>query len=258
MEYSNIALLIIPLIAAFVAGFVDSIAGGGGLIQLPALFFTYPQMPLQTTIGTNKFPNFLGTIIAAIQYNRLTTIYKNKLFVALILCFGGAWLGTYFLQHADATIFKPILFVVLIIIAITIYTKKEFGLIKQVTSPRMQKIYLPLTFVIGFYDGLIGPGTGIFLILICIYCCGNDLLQASATAKTLNLSSNFASILLFVFHNQIMWKIALPMTACNIAGAYWGSKMSILRGNKFIRQILFLVIVIVIARFGYDVFKAYL
>ncbi|MBK8848443.1 MAG: sulfite exporter TauE/SafE family protein [Bacteroidetes bacterium] len=257
MEYADIAILIIPLIAAFVAGFVDSIAGGGGLIQLPALFFTFPQMPLQTTIGTNKFPNFLGTIIAAIQYNKLTTIYKKNLLAALLLCFTGALLGTYFLQKANAAIFKPVLFVVLIIIAITIYFKKEFGLKKISVTPLMQKIYLPLTFAVGFYDGLIGPGTGIFLILICVYCCGHDLLQASATAKTLNLSSNFASILLFVFHNQITWKIAIPMTACNIAGAYWGSKMSVLRGNKFIRQILFLVIVLVIARFGYDVFKSY-
>ncbi len=250
IEFSTIAIC---CIAALLAGFIDAIAGGGGLIQLPVLLINLPNTFLPSVIGTNKFPNFLGTGIAAFQYFKKFRVEWHKIIMPLIFIFLGALSGTYCLGFVDTMFFKYVLFFVLLLLAIFLMFNKNFG---QNIKPKKlnDTAFYFAVFCCGFYDGIIGPGTGILLILLMIWAKGYDFMHASAYAKIINLSSNLASILLFVAHSNIIWALAIPMSCCNIVGAYTGSRMAILRGNNFIRYVFFIVIILLLVRFAWELF----
>ena len=151
---------------------------------------------------------------------------------------------------------KPILFCVLIVVAIYTYSKKSFGQSqsKELSSSALMIRSILLSATVGFYDGFIGPGTGSFLVLGFIALLGYDFLQASAHAKLVNLSTNFGSIVLFFIKGTIIWGVAIPMALCNALGGLFGAKLAIAKGNQFIRVFFLLVICATILRFGYDVF----
>ena len=247
--------LILLCIFAFSAGFVDAIAGGGGLIQTPAALVLLPGFPVATVIGSLKIPAFSGTAFATVQYLKKVTIHWQKAAIMCVTAFAAAFAGSELLTMVSNRYMKPIIFIVLIIVAIYTYTKKNFGQHTYKThSSKRQMVYTFLiSLVIGFYDGFIGPGAGSFLVLAFIGFLGLDFLHASANAKLVNLSTNLGSILLFLLKGTILWSIAIPMALCNGLGGILGARLAIVKGNQFIRIFFLLIITATLLRFGYDV-----
>lgn len=248
--------LILLCIAAFLAGFVDAIVGGGGLIQTPVGLVLLPQLPVATVLGTLKIPAFSGTSFAAIQYARTVKLDYKRLALMAAIAFCAACTGSKLLTLVSSSFMKPMLLVILVAVAIYTYTKKNFGAHteKDHSASRQWWYAAGISLVIGFYDGFIGPGAGSFLILAFVTLLGFDFLKASAHAKFVNLATNLGSILFFAVSGKIIYAIALPMAVCNALGGFTGAKLAILKGNSFIR-ILFLVVVCgTILRFAYDIF----
>jgi uncharacterized membrane protein YfcA len=248
--------LLLLCLAAFIAGFVDAVVGGGGLIQIPAALVLLPGFPVATVIATTKIPSFCGTSLAAMQYSRRVQLnYKHLALMAAIAC-PSAFIGSKVLTVVSNDFMKPFLLVVLMGVAIYTYSKKNFGVHSEKEhTERQHTIYICIiSLILGFYDGFIGPGTGSFLILAFITLLGFNFLKASATAKFVNLSTNIGSIILFASSGRIIYSIALPMALCNAAGGFLGARLAILRGNAFIRVFFLCIVTATIVRFAYDVF----
>ena len=251
-----ITTIILLCIAAFAAGFVDAIVGGGGLIQTPMGLILLPQLPVSTVVGSLKIPAFSGTAFAAAQYVKKVTINWKLLLPMMALAMLSSFAGSSLLTQMHNDFMKPVLLVVLSLVAIYTFVKKDFGQHKEKAySPTTHIIYsLLISLVIGFYDGFIGPGAGSFLVLAFVVMMGYDFLHASANAKMVNLATNFGSILLFVLKGKIIWAIAIPMALCNAAGGFTGAKLAINKGNKFIRIFFLIIVTGTLIRFAYDVF----
>ncbi len=248
--------IIILCIAAFAAGFIDAIVGGGGLVQTPATIVTLPNHPLATVLGTTKIPSFFGAAIAAVQYSLKVKINWKLLVVMCSFALLAAYAGSKTVATVSNTFMKPILFMVLIAVAIYTYTKKDFGQSVRTTVGKKNNIAYCLLFavIIGFYDGFIGPGAGSFMVLFFISIMGYDFLKASAHSKILNVSTNIGSIIYFSGSANILYHYAIPMAVFNFAGSLFGARLAILKGNKFIRIFFLIVVIGTIVRFGYDIF----
>jgi uncharacterized membrane protein YfcA len=249
-------IIILLCLAAFFAGFIDAVVGGGGLIQTPMGLILLPNLPVSTVVGSLKIPAFSGTSFAAYQYLKKVDMNWKLLSIMMVLAFPSAFLGSTLLTYVSNDFMKPILLVVLSFLVIYTYAKKNFGqqIEKNISSQRQIINAISISFVVGLYDGFIGPGTGSFLVVAFIAIMGFDFLHASANAKMVNLATNFGSICLFLIKGKIIWAIAIPMAFSNALGGFLGAKLAINKGNNFIR-IFFLVVVIgTLIRFGYDVF----
>jgi uncharacterized membrane protein YfcA len=249
--------LLLLCLAAFCAGFVDAIVGGGGLIQLPAALIILPQFDVQSVIATLKIPAFSGTAIAARQYLKKVQMNWKLLGIVCTIAFFASYAGSQVLVLVRNDFMKPVLLVVLSIVAVYTFIKKDFGQQEAAHLPPGKELQrgILISMVIGFYDGFIGPGAGSFLIMAFVILLGYNFLSASAHAKMVNLATNLGSVTLFFIKGAIIWNIALPMAAANMLGGFTGAKLAIARGNKFIR-VFFLVIVIgILVRFCWDVFK---
>lgn len=253
MDYTTLAIL---CLAAFTAGFVDAIVGGGGLIQLPIALVLLPSFPVASVVGSLKIPSFSGTAFAAVQYIRKVKLQWKLLLMMMLLATLSAFVGSSLLTKVHNDFMKPILLVVLSLVAVYSYTKKNFGqhVSKELSKGRIVNYAIIISIIIGFYDGFIGPGTGSFLILAFITIIGIDFLHASANAKMVNLATNAGSIVLFLIKGTIIWSIAIPMAICNAIGGIVGAKLAINKGNKFIRVFFLIVVIGTLIRFAYDVF----
>ena len=244
-------------LAAFAAGFVDAIVGGGGLIQTPIGLILLPNLPVATVIGTLKIPAFSGTFFAAKQYLKKVDMNWKLLTTMMVLAFTLSFSGSYFLTQVHNNFMKPILLVVLVIVAIYTYSKKNFGQHKEKNISLQQQLSYAMLIAIGigFYDGFIGPGAGSFLVMAFITILGFDFLHASANAKMVNLATNLGSIVFFLLKGSIIWSIAIPMAFCNALGGIVGAKLAIKKGNHFIRIFFLIVVIGTLLRFAYDVFR---
>lgn len=249
-------IIILLCVAAFFAGFVDAIVGGGGLIQTPVALILLPNLAVSSIIGSLKIPAFSGTSFAANQYLKKVNMNWKLLSIMAVVAFVSAFLGSHLLTKVHNDFMKPLLLVVLTLIAIYTFTKKDFGIYqaKEHSVKRQLLLAVSMSICIGFYDGFIGPGTGSFLVLGFVSVLGFDFLHASANAKMVNLATNFGSICLFVLKGKIIWAIAIPMAVCNAAGGWIGAKLAIKKGNGFIRVFFLIVVIGTLIRFGYDVF----
>ena len=249
-------IIVLLCIAAFIAGFIDAIVGGGGLIQTPVGLILLPNLPVSTVVGTLKIPAFSGTSFAAYQYLKKVDMNWKLLAIMMLLAFPSAFLGSTLLTYVSNDFMKPLLLVVLSLLVVYTYAQKNFGQhIAKNHSNRTQVLYAVLiSFVVGFYDGFIGPGTGSFFVLAFIALMGFDFLHASANAKMVNLATNFGSICLFMLKGKIIWAIAIPMALSNAFGGWMGAKLAINKGNSFIRIFFLIVVIGTLIRFAYDVF----
>lgn len=250
-------IIILLCLAAFAAGFVDAIAGGGGLIQVPIGLIILPNLSVANVIGSLKIPAFTGTFFATIQYVKKVKMQWLLLGIMMVVAFACSLTGSYFLTKVNNSFMKPVLLIVLLLVAIYTYTKKDFGafISKHHTAKHQLILGIAVSIVIGLYDGFIGPGAGSFLILAFITIIGYDFLHASAYAKMINLATNAGSIVLFSLKGFIIWKIALPMAVCNALGGVVGARLAIKKGNHFIRYFFLMVVLLTLVRFGWDVFK---
>ncbi len=248
--------LVILCIAAFAAGFIDSIVGGGGLVQTPATLVTLPQYPVATLLGTTKIPSFSGTAMACFQYARKVSVQWKLIVPMCFTALLAAMAGSYTVSILSNQFMKPVIFGVLIVVAIYTYSKKDFGnAVSKNLHQRHELLYGSLfALVVGFYDGFIGPGAGSFLVIFFIAILGFDFLKASAHAKFVNLATNMGSILYFGNTGHILYYYAIPMALCNLVGSFLGAGLAIRKGNAFIRIFFLLIVIGTILRFGYDIF----
>lgn len=247
--------LLLLCIAAFAAGFIDAIVGGGGLLQTPATFLILPHYPAATLFGTVKIPSLMGTTVAALKYSKQVKFNFKVLAACVIAAFFASLLGAYSVSMIDNDLIKPIILCVLVLVAIYTYFNKSFGIHQHKNHSVKQQVMMAAVFglVIGFYDGLIGPGTGSFLILVFIAVLGFDFIGASAHAKIVNVATNLAALLYFTSTGHVLFQYAIPMAIFNVLGSFFGAKLALLKGNKFVRIFFLIVIFGTILRFAYDV-----
>ena len=235
---------------------MDSIVGGGGLIQLPALFTAFPGTTPATLFGTNKLASIVGTTSAAIQYSRRVAIPWRVAGPGALAALVGSWYGAKAVAYLDPAILRPLILVLLVLEAAYTFLRKELGAVSN--EPEHGKRSAMLAVVIGggigFYDGFFGPGTGSFLIFLFIRFLGMDFLRASVSAKILNVATNLAAIGFFVGNVELMWKLAAVMAVCNLTGSIIGSRMALKHGTGFVRKMFLGVVLVLIARLTYDTF----
>jgi uncharacterized membrane protein YfcA len=251
-----LTVLLLLCFFAFLAGFVDSIVGGGGLILLPALIILRTDLELATVLGTNKGSAVWGTLTSTIQYSRFVGIPWRVMLPAALAGFVFSALGAFTVTHVRNDFLRPFIIVLLVAVAIYTFFKKDFGTLHapKVNEQKQRLIALAAGAVIGFYDGFFGPGTGSFLIFIFIGLVGFSFLAASASAKVINFAANFSAFLLFAATGHIEYSLALPLALCNITGSLLGSRLAVLRGSGFVRVLFLVVVTGVIARLSYDTF----
>lgn len=247
--------LILLCLAAFAAGFIDAIVGGGGLLQTPATLLILPHYPAATIFGTVKIPSLLGTSVAAYKYARQIKLNYKVLLVCVVAAFCASLLGAFSVSKINNAVVKPVILVVLVLVALYTYFNKQFGIQQHKNHSVRKQVLMAALFglIIGFYDGLIGPGTGSFLILVFVAVLGFDFIEASAHAKIVNIATNLAAIIYFSSTGHVLFQYALPMAVFNVVGSFFGAKLALLKGNKFVRIFFLIVIFGTILRFAYDV-----
>jgi len=255
-DYTLLTLLSLASLA-FIAGFIDAVVGGGGLIQLPALLVALPNTSLPTIFGTNKISALSGTSIAAFQYSKRIRFDLKLLLAISIGSFIASYFGAHIVSHINPVTLKPIILIILIAIAIYTFLKKDLGKIakKQLSLSRQMIFGAVIGLVIGFYDGFFGPGTGSFFVLAFVVVLGFEFIQASAYAKIVNCMTNISALIVFISQRNYILGIAVLMAIFNVAGSIVGSKMALKKGNGFIRVFFLIIVTIMIIRYGYDVLK---
>ena len=247
---------LLPLlgVAAFFAGLVDAVVGGGGLIQIPTLFSAFPSAMPATLFGTNKLASIVGTASAAVQYARRVAIPWSIAFPGAVAALAGSWFGARAVAYLSPEVLKPLVFVLLVLVAVYTFARKDFGVGEDGghDGPRAQAIVVAIGGVVGFYDGFFGPGTGSFLIFLLIRFLHMDFLRASVTAKILNVATNIAAIAFFAFNVELLWMVAVVMASCNLAGALVGSRLALRHGATFVRKMFLGIVCVLIGKMAYD------
>ena len=241
------------ILAAFSAGLVDAIAGGGGLIQLPALLIGLPQASTVEVLGTNKVASVFGTTASALTYRRSVKTDARFLVTMALPALFGSVLGALSASLIPTQSMRPIVFVLLVSVAIYTWRKPDLGSIEVLRYQKNKRFLISAIagLVIGFYDGIFGPGTGSFLMLILIYL-GFAFLSASAIAKVVNVSTNLGAILVFGLHGAILWQVGLVLAMANVVGGLLGARLAIRGGSTLIRKVFLFVTVALIIRVGID------
>jgi hypothetical protein len=248
----TVALLVL---AALVAGWVDAVVGGGGLVQLPALLLGLPGATPAQVLATNKLSSVFGTAAATATYLRhvrpdLRTAVPMAV-SALLGAAGGALCASLLPQR----VFRPLVLVLLVLVAVYTWRRPTLG---QVDAPhpdrrRHRAVAVGAGLGIGFYDGIFGPGTGSFLVFALVGLLGYGFLQASATAKITNLATNIGALAIFVPAGAPLWRLGLVMAVANVAGSWAGARTAAARGSGFVRVVFLVVVAVLVLRLGWDV-----
>lgn len=247
------------LMAAAFAGFVDAVAGGGGLIQVPALFAGFPREAPATLFGTNKIASIFGTMNAARRYLKEVEMPWAVAVPTAVSAFVFSFFGAATVAWLPKEIVRPLVLWLLIAVAIYTWTKPDFG--RQVQASRVSPsnvlfVSIVAGALLGFYDGFFGPGAGSFMIFAFVRLFGMDFLHASATAKIVNAATNAGALLLFAPEGHVLWMLGLGMAVCNIAGAQLGARMAIRHGSGFVRGVFLVMTTLLITKIGWDTFAA--
>ncbi|MDB5764349.1 MAG: hypothetical protein JWQ21_3344 [Herminiimonas sp.] len=242
--------------AAFLAGIIDAVVGGGGLIQIPALFSVLPSVVPATLLGTSKLAGIWGTGVAAINFARRVRLEWSTAAPAAVSAFVWAFVGAYTVTRIPPDFIRKLLPFILAAVALYTVKKKDFGSVHAPLHEGIKEkvIAVMVGGAIGFYDGFFGPGTGSFLVFLFVRLFGFDFLGASAVAKVVNVACNFAALLWFGYSGHLLWQIGLVMAVCNVAGSILGSRLAIRHGSVFVRKIFLFVVTILILKTTYDAF----
>ncbi|MEU0519289.1 TSUP family transporter [Streptosporangium sp. NPDC006007] len=252
MDTAEIVLL---LAAAAGAGWIDAVVGGGGLLQLPALLLAGVS-PVQA-LATNKFAAVFGTASAAVTYAGTTKIDRRVALPAGAAAVVFAGLGAASAAAISREVLIPLVMAALVGVAVFVTFRPAFGVHphgRPRTRARTSAAIAVTGAGIAFYDGIVGPGTGTFLIIAFTVILGMDFVAGSAHSKIVNSCTNLGALLVFGFQGHVLWLLGLAMAVCNMAGAQIGARMALRRGARFVRVVLLCVVAVMVARLGYERF----
>ncbi|MEV1010750.1 TSUP family transporter [Streptomyces sp. NPDC049881] len=256
MSDISLAVALALCATAFLAGWVDAVVGGGGLVQLPALLIGLPpHLPPTYALGTNKVVSLCGTAVSAVTYARRAPLDVRAALRLGAVALASAAGGALFASAVDKDVLQPVIMVVLLAVAAFVVARPRFGGAAPGAAPsrrRRAAAVLVAGVGVGFYDGLIGPGTGTFLVIALVSLLRMSLLTASATAKVVNVGTNVGGLLVFASHGAVLWGLFPFMAAFNMAGGWTGARMAVRRGNGFVRVVLLVVVTALVARLAYD------
>ena len=253
--------LLLLCLFAFLAGFIDAMVGGGGLIQLPAMLLLLPGIPVPTILGTSKVAGLSGTAVALQRYLRSPTkldIRWRTVAITALVAGAFALLGARAVSGLHKEAVRPLVLGLLVLMAIYTAWRKDFG---SLHAPRLHGKREIMTGValgaaLGFYDGFFGPGTGSLLLYAFVGLFGYDFIAASASAKLVNVATNVVSLAFFASTGQVLYKVALPMAACNMLGSTLGARMALRRGTGFVRVLFLVVVSAFILKLSWETFGA--
>lgn len=239
---------------AFAAGLIDAAVGGGGLIQIPALFNVLPTAQPAALLGSNKLASVFGTAFAARSFIRKVTLDWGLIVPAALSAFVMSFAGAATVSLVPPSVMRPAVLVLIVLMAIYTFCKKDFGTLHKPAQigRKEQCLAVLIGGAIGFYDGLFGPGTGSFLIFLFIRFFALDFLHASASAKVVNIATNLAALVFFVPTGNVLYAIALPMAVCNILGALTGTWLAVRKGAGFVRGLFLVLLCVLIAKLSWD------
>jgi uncharacterized protein len=244
------------ILAAFVAGWVDAVVGGGGLIQLPALLIGLPSdTPPAVILGTNKISSFCGTATSSLTYALRIPLDWWTVEPLVITSAVGSAIGASLARLLPRDAFTPIVLLALIGVGIYIWRRPQLGMVstRKHAGPRRYGRTAAIGLGVGAYDGFLGPGTGSFFVILLVVVLGYGFLEASGTAKIANLVTNLSAIMVFALDGSVLWGLGLIMGAANLMGGYLGARTAIARGNSFVRKVFLIVLSGLIIKLGYDV-----
>ena len=252
----TLATALFLLAASFFAGFIDSIAGGGGLIQLPALLIGLPKSETAEVLGTNKLSAVFGTTTAAALYRKQIKPDPKILLAMGLPAFLGSAGGAVLASNIPTSSMRPIVLVLLIIVAVYTWFKPDLGKFENLRHLPKRRVQIAAFagVVIGFYDGIFGPGTGSFLMLILVASLGYAFITASAIAKVVNVATNVGAIMVFGINGAVLWQIGIILGVANISGAVLGARLAIKGGSTLVRKVFLLVTVALIVKVGIATF----
>lgn len=254
MEPEILGLL---LTVALAAGWIDAVVGGGGLLLLPALLVGVPNAPLATVLGTNKLASVFGTTSAALTYARKIGIRPRLVVPTALLALVGSGLGAGLATALTSEVLQPIIMVVLAGVALMVYFRPAMGAAPDPDMHTRNRLLATIALAglgISFYDGLIGPGTGVFLIIALTAVLGLDFVTASASAKIVNACTNLGALAVFAAGGHIDWFLGLTLAVCTVIGAQIGARTALERGSGFVRAVLLVVVLALLLRMGWDLF----
>ncbi|MCX6402130.1 MAG: TSUP family transporter [Propionibacteriales bacterium] len=252
MSELSVTVLALLALAALTAGFVDAVVGGGGLVQLPALLLGLPGASPVQILATNKLASVCGTAASSATYYRRIRPDPKTFGPLMLLALAGSFVGALAASRIPREAFEPIVLVALVGVGAYVLLRPELGEEAELrfAGHRHLVAAMGVGFVIGLYDGILGPGTGSFFVFALVGLMGYDFLQASAKAKLANLATNVGALLLFIPTGAVMWDVGLMMGACNLVGGYLGARTAVSRGARFVRVFFIVVVSAFIIRIG--------
>ncbi|MFB7515184.1 TSUP family transporter [Streptomyces sp. NPDC056144] len=257
MPEITLTTLVLLCLAALVAGWIDAVVGGGGLLLLPALMIGLPGAHT-VVLGTNKAVAIVGTTGAAITYARRTPVPVGMAVRVGLAALLGSMAGASFVSMISKDALRPLTMVVLLAVAAFVLFRPTFGARPEgadrtpLTRARIVTAIVLVGGGIGFYDGLFGPGTGTFLVLALTAVLHLDLVTASATAKIVNVCTNAGALAMFAYQGNVYWQLAAVMAVFNLAGGMAGARMALSKGTEFVRVVLLVVVCSLVVKLGYD------
>jgi uncharacterized protein len=240
--------------AALLAGFMDSAVGGGGMVLVPTLFTALPNVLPATILGTNKISGIGGTGMASVQFARKIDIHWRLVLPSALAALFAAVLGAYSVSSIPVGLFKKALPPLLVALLIYTLLSKKLGQGKPIDAKHNVLWAVIFGAACGLYDGVFGPGTGSFLVLLWVRVYGFDFLTGSAHAKIVNLGCNAGALLWFLPNVPVFVGMGLLMMLCNMTGALLGARVTLKYGNEFVRRLLIFVVILLICRTSYDAY----
>ncbi|MCC3764587.1 TSUP family transporter [Glycomyces sp. TRM65418] len=251
-------LFALLIVAAIFAGWIDAVVGGGGLVQLPALLVAFPTAPPALMLGTNKMASVCGTTVSAFTYARKIPLEHRLLWPTVGLALLGSGAGAVAALTVAASALKPIIIAVLLAVLVLVITRPRLGLVPQPklrTPLRGAALMVAAGVGVAFYDGMIGPGTGIFLSIAFTAIIGFDYITAAAHTKVVNAATNLGSLVVFALQGNVWWVLGLTMGLGCMLGAWFGARTAMARGSGFVRLVLVIVVLALLARLSWDVWN---
>lgn len=247
------SVLLFLFVLGVFAAFIDSVVGGGGLIMLPGLLFL--GVPPTNALATNKFAGSVGSFTSTVMFYRSGKINLQQVGKWFPLTFFGSIVGAYIVTLLDPNFLKPIMLILLAAVLIFTIFKKDWGnqSTEKVLSIKKYALFVVLIFLIGFYDGFLGPGTGSFLIFAFLLI-GYDFVKAAGSAKLLNFGSNIGALLLFLVLGHVNFLYGIILAIAQIIGSIIGSKFAIRKGTGYIRALFIIVTLVLLLKNTYDYF----